>query len=102
MRRNSGSVVLMTHERLRVVVFGGLAGLFVATVAFSPRGIVGALLFAVVVVLVGIWFFRFAPYGDIWATAGNRGINPWLVVILVLALAIAGLALRLGLAAVSG
>lgn len=52
--------------------------------------------FAVGVMLVGIWFFRFAPYGDIWVTAGDRGINPWLLVILVLALAVAWLALQLG------
>ena len=44
----------------------------------------GVALFALVVLLVGVWFFRFGPYGDAWEWAEEAGVNPWLLVALIL------------------
>jgi hypothetical protein len=51
----------------------------------------------VVVVLVAVWYFRFAPWGDLWDAADEWGINPWWAVALVLILGAAWLAFRIGL-----
>jgi hypothetical protein len=50
-----------------------------------------------VVVLVGVWYFRFAPWGDLWEAADEWGINPWWALALVLLLGAAWLAIRVGL-----
>ena len=62
-------------QRIRILVFGGLAALFAVTVAFSPSGIVATLLFSLVVVLVCVWFVRLAPWGDMWHSAAALGIS---------------------------
>ena len=59
-------------------------------------GVVGAALFAVVVALVGVWLFRFGPYGDLWEWAREAGVQPWLAVAAVLVVAGALMVWRLG------
>jgi hypothetical protein len=87
----------MTRRQLGFVTFGFLALLFVVAAAVPLGGAVGAVLFVVVVALVGVWFFRFAPWGDLWEAADELGINPWWAVALVLTLGGGLLALRVAL-----
>jgi hypothetical protein len=95
--RCSGYLGHMTRRRLGFVTFGLLAALFVLAAAVPIGGAVGVLLFALVVVLVGVWFFRFGPDGDLWEAADEWGINPWWAIGLVLLLGAAWLAFRVGL-----
>jgi hypothetical protein len=87
----------VTRRRLGFITFGLLAALFVLAAAVPIGGAVGVALFAVVVVLVGVWYFRFAPWGDLWDAADEWGINPWWAIALVLTLVAALFAFRIGL-----
>jgi hypothetical protein len=76
----------------------GLLATAAAVTLLVPLGAtLGAALFALVVVLVGILFVRFHPEGDLWAWFHERGINPWIGVAGVLLLALAFGLFRLGL-----
>jgi hypothetical protein len=92
-----GKVRDMSRRTLGLITFGLLAALFLLAVTLPIGGTLGAVLFAVVVVLVAVWFFRFSPHGDLWEWAEEVGINPWLGVVLVVLIAVAWLAFRLGL-----
>jgi hypothetical protein len=87
----------MTRRRLGFVIFGLLAALFALALAVPLGGPLGIVLFGVVVLLVGVWFFRFHPDGDLWAWADEAGMDPWRAVALVLLLGAAWLAFRMGL-----
>lgn len=87
----------MTRRRLGLVTFGLLAALFALVLAVPVGGALGVVLFGVVVVLVGVWFFRFGPHGDLWEAAGDFGVGAWWAVALVLVLGAAWLAFRVGL-----
>lgn len=87
----------MSRTTLALVATGLLAAFFVLTLAFPIGGTVGVVLFAVVVVLVGVLFFRFHPAGDVWDWSREIGINPWLAVVLILLLGALGFAFRWGL-----
>ena len=88
----------MTRRRLGFFTFGLLAALFVLAAVVPVGGAAGVVLFAVVVVLVGVWLFRFGPEGDFWAAADEWGISPWWAVALVVVLGAIWLAIRVGLA----
>jgi hypothetical protein len=87
----------VTRRRLGFITFGLLAALFVLAAVVPIGGAIGVALFAVVIVLVGVWYFRFAPWGDLWDAADEWGIKPWWAVALVLILGAAWLAFRIGL-----
>ena len=86
----------MTRRRLGFVTFGLLAALLLFAVVVPVDGPIGVVLFAVAVVLVGVWFLRFGPDGDVWEIADEWGVNPWWAVALLLMLGLAWFALRLG------
>jgi hypothetical protein len=87
----------MTRGRLRLITFGGLAMLFALVVAVPVGDMLGVVLFALVILLVGIWVFRFGPHGDAWDWAEELGMNPWLLILLILLLGAVWGAFRLGL-----
>jgi hypothetical protein len=87
----------LSRKTLGLVTFGLLTALFVLALAVPIGGALGAVLFAVVVVLVGIWFFRFGPYGDVVDSSEELRVNPWLAVVLIVVLGAAFFALRVGL-----
>jgi hypothetical protein len=87
----------MSRRTLGLTIFGLLTALFLLAMTLPIGGTLGAVLFAVAVLLVAVWFFRFSPYGDLWDWAEEVGINPWLGVVLVVLFAAAWLAFRLGL-----
>ena len=91
----------MERRTLGLVTVGLLAALFVLVVTVPIGGTVGAGLFAIVVVLLGVLFFRFGPDGDVWDPAEELGINPWLFVLLILVGAVAWMAFRIGLLGLS-
>jgi hypothetical protein len=82
---------------LGATVVGLLLVTAVVAAALPLPDSVAVLLFVVVVILVGILFFRFNPDGDFWETARTLGINPWLGVLLVILLAIASFVVRVTL-----
>jgi hypothetical protein len=82
---------------LGVTVVGLLLAAATVAAALPLPHPVAVALFAVVVILVGILFFRFNPEGDFWDTARTLGINPWLGVLLVILLAIAFFLVRVSL-----
>ena len=84
----------VSRRTLGRVTFGLLAALFALVLAFPIRGGLGVAVFAIVVVLVGVVFFRFHPAGDIWDISEEVGVNPWLAVVLLLVLAAIVFALR--------
>lgn len=92
----------VTKRTLGIVVFGLLAALLVVVAAFPPRGTAGIVMFAVVVVLVGVVFVRFNPAGDLWEAADELGVRPWFLVVAVVLLAAAWGILRLGLLEAGG
>jgi hypothetical protein len=85
------------RQRLGLVSVLGLLllGLLVSLIPLG--GAVGVVLFVVVLTLVGVLFFRFNPYGDIWDEAEHVSINPWLFAALIVGAAIAFFALRFAL-----
>ena len=87
----------MSRQRLGFATFGLLVALFVLTITVPVGNTLAAVMFALVVVLVGIWFFRFNPDGDVWDWAEGWGVNPWLVVLAILLLVGALIAIRVGL-----
>jgi hypothetical protein len=91
----------MERRTLGLLTVGLLAALFVLVVAVPIGGIVGAVLFAIVVVLVGVLLFRFGPAGDVWDAAEQLGINPWLFVLLIVVGAVVWMAFRIGLLGLS-
>jgi hypothetical protein len=91
----------MERRTLGLVTVGLLAAPFVLVVTVPIGGTVGAVLFAIVVVLLGVLFFRFGPSGDVWDAAERLGINPWLFVLLILVGAFVWMAFRIGLLGLS-
>lgn len=88
----------MSRRTLAIVTFGLLGALLAVAVTVPVGRAVGAVLFAVVLLLVGIWFFRFAPWGDTWDIAREHRLNPWLFVGLVLLFGLGFTALRIAVA----
>ena len=87
----------MTRRRLAALMSGLLAALFLLALLVPLPTALDAAVFVFVVLLVGIWFFRFSPYGDAWVAVGELGVNPWWIVVLVFALGAAVFVLRLAL-----
>jgi hypothetical protein len=87
----------MTRRRLAAVTFGLIAALIVVALLVPLPTALDVAVFVFVVLLVGIWFFRFSPYGDAWVTADELGVNPWWIVVLVFAFGAAVFVLRLAL-----
>jgi hypothetical protein len=78
-------------------IVGLLALAAVVTLVVPLGSTLRAVLFAAVVVLVGIGFFRFHPEADLWAWFREHGINPWVGVLGFLLLGVALGLLRLSL-----
>jgi hypothetical protein len=91
----------MERRALGLITVGFLAALFVLVVTVPIGGTVGTVLFAIVIVLLGVLFFRFGPDGDVWGAAEQLGINPWLFVLLILVGAVVWMAFRIGLLGLS-
>ena len=87
----------MTRRQLGLVTFGLLGALFVLVLAVPVGGVAGVALFALVVVLVGIWYVRFSPWGVLWDAAEEWDVNPWWLLAVVLFLGAAWAAFRFGL-----
>jgi hypothetical protein len=87
----------MERRTLGLATVGLLAALLVLVITVPIGGTVGVVLFAIVVVLMGVLFFRFGPDGDVWDAAEQLGINPWIFVLLILVGAVVWLAFRIGL-----
>lgn len=85
----------MARTRLGLVAVSLLVGLGVLVSVFSIPPLLRVPLFALVVILVGILLFRFHPIGDTWHEADRFGINPWLLICVVLLGAMALIAFRL-------
>ena len=86
----------VSRQRLGLTAVGLLVLLGVVVSVVEIPALIAVPLFGVVVVLVGILFFRFHPYGDIWAEADELGVNPWVLVVVTLLAAGAWMAFRLG------
>jgi hypothetical protein len=87
----------VTRKRLGLTTIGLLIGLgLLVSVAPIPDPLKVPLL-AVVIALLAILFFRFHPMGDVWELAERYGINPWLLVLLILLGAALWMAFRVGL-----
>jgi hypothetical protein len=78
-----------------------LAALFVLVVTVPIGGTVGTALLAIVVVLLGVLFFRYGPDGDVWDPAEELSINPWIFVVFILVGAVVWMAFRIGLLGLS-
>jgi hypothetical protein len=67
----------MGSRYLRALTMGSVP------VAVTTTRVAAIATFAVIVVLVGIVFIRFNPYGDLWEDVFKKvGINPWLALAL--------------------